>query len=129
MPIPDLQLVHKDARGELYAIDLPDNRELMLLFSKAGTLRGGHSHSCPEQVMVLSGRMHYHKLKVLGGITTPEATLLTAGEVSFNPAGVIHLGNFVEDTWLIELKLARKGEWTQKNYPPWRERVNASSRA
>ena len=121
----DLKLVHEDARGELYAINLPDNREIMLLHSKAGTLRGGHSHSVPEQVLVLTGRMLYHKMPPgRSGIVLE----LEPGDCSFNDAGMIHMGQFETDAWVLELKLAKKGEWTQENYPPWREMVEANIR-
>ena len=107
----------------MYAIDLPDNREVMLLFSKAGTLRGGHSHSVPEQVLVLTGRMLYHKMRPgRSGIVTE----LEPGDCSFNDAGVIHMGEFLEDSWIIEAKMARKGEWSQIDYEPYRARVRSS---
>ena len=119
----DLKLVHEDARGELYAIELPDNREVMLLFSKAGTLRGGHSHSVPEQVLVLTGRMLYHKLHPGRASYTTE---LEPGDCSFNAADVIHMGEFLEDSWIIEAKMAKKGEWSQTDYEPYRARVRES---
>ena len=42
----NLEQVHQDSRGDIYRVLLPDNRELMLFFCKAGFLRGGHSHDC-----------------------------------------------------------------------------------
>ena len=62
MEEPKLTKVHEDERGAIYSIALPDNRELMLLFSKAGVFRGGHSHDCDEAVMLLSGGMRYWKI-------------------------------------------------------------------
>lgn len=121
---PSLKLEHADARGEIYSLQLPGNRELMLLHSKKGTLRGGHSHSVGEQVMVLSGKMAYHKRDEEGG---QYVRFLGSGDCSFNESGLIHMGEFLEDTWLIEWKLAPKGAWTQENYEPWRERVRAST--
>ena len=108
----------------MYSIDIGD-RELMLLFSKKGTLRGGHSHDVPEQVMVLTGEMRYHKHF---GDVGESRTVLTPGACSMNAAGQVHMGEFLEDTWLIEFKLAKKGEWTQENYAPWRDRVEANAR-
>ena len=121
---PSITLVHQDARGELYSISLPDNRELMLLHSTKGSLRGGHSHSVSEVVMLLTGKMRYHK------VLNPLVTLtqdLEAGGTSGNAPGEVHMGEFLEDSWLIEFKLARKGEWTQENYEPLRARVRAST--
>ena len=42
---PKIVLVHEDDRGEMYSISLPGDRELMLLHSKKGTLRGALSFS------------------------------------------------------------------------------------
>ena len=43
---PTIKLEHADSRGEIYSISLPGDKELMLLHSKAGALRGGHAHDC-----------------------------------------------------------------------------------
>ena len=117
---PSIKLEHADARGEIYSIALPDNRELMLIHSAPGAFRGGHSHDCHEVVTLLSGKMRYHKL-------TQVATI-GPGDSSFNRRGEIHMGEFLEDTWLVEYKLAQKDAWTQTDYEPMRERVRASQR-
>ena len=117
-----VKLEHQDHRGEIYSIQLPDNRELMLLRSVAGIFRGGHSHSCDEIVALLTGKMRYHKLiaqKTIERVMKP-------GDVSYNPAGQIHMGEFLEESWVVEFKLAKKGEWMQENYPPFREKVEAA---
>jgi len=117
---PAISLVHADARGEMYSISLPGDQELMLLHSKRGSLRGGHSHDVPECVMVLTGGLRYRKRTPNGVERTEE---LKAGDCAFTPAGEIHLGQFLEDTWITELKLAAKGQWSQENYTPWRTEV------
>ena len=117
---PSIKLEHADARGEIYSIILPGNREIMLLRSNPGALRGGHSHSCDEIVVLLSGRMVYHK--------QVDREFMTAGDVSFNRAGDIHMGEFLEESWVIEAKLAEKGAWSQTDYEPMREKVRASQR-
>lgn len=122
---PIITLEHADSRGEIYSIELPDNREVMLLHSTPGSWRGGHSHDCDEIVVLLSGKMDYWKN--LHGRDIVHN--LAGGETSFNAAGQIHMAHFPEDSWVMELKLARKGEWTQTDHPPYREQVNASSRA
>ena len=120
MDEPRIKLEHADSRGEIYSIQLPDNRELMLIHSTPGAKRGGHSHNCDEVVTVLSGKLLYQK---------PTSVMeFGPGLSSFNKAGVIHMGSFPEDTWLIEYKLAPKGGWTQKNYQPYRDKVEASLR-
>ena len=119
---PKITKVHADARGEIYSISLPDNRELMLLHSVQGSLRGGHSHSVPEAVMVLLGKMRYWKRGPHGNHGERVFTL-KAGECSPTAAHTDHYAEFLEDTWLIEVKHARIGEWTQAEYKPWRKLV------
>ena len=119
---PTIKLEHADLRGEIYSIELPDGHELMLIHSTPGSFRGGHSHSCGERVLTLSGQMVYH---VADG-SADHQWRVSSGEVVYHPAGQIHMGEFPEDTWLVEYKFAKKGEWSQENYGPYRERVNAS---
>lgn len=121
---PVLKKVHEDARGQMYAIVLPDGSELMLLHSKKGTLRGGHSHDVPESIMVLSGEMEYHKRP---NAISPIHETLVSGDCSGNAAGEIHMGEFIEDTWLIEWKITGGKPWMNKDYEPWRELVRASA--
>ena len=122
---PVLKLEHTDSRGEIYSILLPDGHELMLLHSTAGSLRGGHHHSCNERILMLSGLMRYSKM-VEG---KERQFVLNGGGICCNPAGQEHMGEFLEDSWLIEYKLAKVGEWTQENYAPFRARVNESINA
>jgi len=137
---PVLKLEHSDARGEIYSIPLPGDKELMLLHSKEGSLRGGHCHDVDEVVLLLTGKMVYHKRKEDGpekiyeldaGTVSRPPTDITAGVklhgLSFNPAGEYHMGEFLEDTWLIEYKIGvTKTEWRNIDYEPWRERVKAN---
>jgi hypothetical protein len=117
---PSIKLEHSDDRGEIYSIALPDNQEMMLLHSNAGVFRGGHWHSCDEVVMLLSGAMRYHKH--ING--KDQTTLMEDGDASYNGAGQIHMGEFLEDSWVIEYKLGTAvGAWTQENYPPYRAKV------
>ena len=124
MDEPSIKLEHSDSRGEIYSIQLPNDRELMLIHSTPGSFRGGHSHDCDEIVMVLSGELIYHKKGVhqVGEVHH----VVAAGDTAFNHAGLIHMGEFLEDTWLIEYKLAKKEEWSQKNYEPYRKQVRES---
>ena len=119
---PAISLVLADQRGEIFSISLPDNREMMLLHSVKGSKRGGHSHTVQESVMVLTGKMRYHK-KGRDGRRLETNFVLEAGQESHTAAGVVHMAEFLEDTWLIELKDAKIGEWEQNNYQPWRDLV------
>lgn len=120
---PELKLEHTDSRGEIYSISLPDGHEVMLLRSVAGSLRGGHSHSCPERVVLLSGEMRYW-LRQHGQDTSH---ILYAGDAMYHDENVIHMGDFISDSWLIECKLAKKGEWTQQDYEPYRAMVRENA--
>ena len=132
---PSIKLEHADSRGEIYSIALPDNRELMLIHSKAGAFRGGHSHDCNEVVMLLTGKMRYHKVDEAGDpsydIMTPECVVDRHGyrikAFSLNPANEVHMGEFLEDSWVLEYKFAEKGQWTQQDYEPMREKVRESA--
>ena len=118
---PSLKLEHADARGEIYSIELPDGHELMLIHSTAGAFRGGHSHSCDEVVVLLSGKMRYHKEDQVYNLEGPST--------AHNQTGLVHMGEFLEDSWVVEYKFAKKGEWTQQNFEPMREKVRRSSQA
>ena len=123
---PELKLEHADARGEIYSLTLPGDRELLLLHSLPGSFRGGHAHTVDEIVVMLTGVMRYHKRTETG--KEDHGEVLKGGQGSFNEKGLVHLGEFVEDTWLLEWKLnTRKGEWKNLDYPEWRERVKAHS--
>ena len=124
---PSIKCVSEDARGEIFVISLPDDQELLLLHSKQGVLRGGHSHDVNEIVVILSGCMAYSKRDDMQRQEWGET--LKAGDDSFNPAGQIHMGEALTDLWLIEMKLnTAKGQWSNQDYLPWRERVLESSR-
>lgn len=127
METPKITLVSEDARGAIWSIELPDNKELMLLYSKAGTLRGGHSHTVAESVMVLTGRMKYHKLAPTG---EERLAVLGDGQYSFNEANQVHMGEFLEDTLLVEWKRKTNKEgWRSHDHEPWRRLVRAHTGA
>ena len=122
---PTIELVHSDSRGEMYAINLPGDKELILIRSDKGSLRGGHSHDVDETVVILTGKMKYHKQDKKGSY----AVAVKDGDASFNPAGLVHMGEFLEDTWLIEWKIdTDKNSWHNTNDLAWRERVTSNAK-
>ena len=124
---PTITKVSADERGEIFSLSLPGDREMLLLHSFKGTLRGGHSHSCPEAVLLLTGRMRYYKRTPESGQEWTEEVI--GGQDSYNAAGVVHLGEFLEDSWLIEWKInVTKEGWTSENYAPYRDKVIAQLR-
>ena len=125
MTTPELKLEHSDNRGQIYSIALHGNKELMLLHSVAGSVRGGHAHDCDEVITVLTGEVHYDKRDQDGAEWTED---MTAGDSRFVPKGLYHLAEFTEDSWLLEWKLAKdKTSWRNIDYKPWREKVAANS--
>jgi len=115
-----LEPVAKDYRGESWRIVFPDNREALLIFTKAGFFRGGHSHSKPEISLLLTGKVRTWKM-----IGDQEIVAVKgAGEFMINQAGEPHLTLALEDYWLIDWKInAHIGEWITTNYEPYRVRV------
>ena len=123
---PTITRVSEDARGEMYVITLPGDRELLLLHSVAGSFRGGHAHTVDEIVVMLAGAMRYHKRSEAGKEAHGE--VLKGGQGSFNEKGLVHLGEFTEDSWLIEWKIdTHNGAWKNLEYAPWREKVAANA--
>ena len=121
---PRLDHIHSDARGDIYRLLVPPDLEVMLFRCKAGQLRGGHSHTVPEVVSVLAGAMNYHR--IIGGQYNIERT--APGDCRVNLPGQPHMGEFLEDSWVIEWKFgpnAGIGKWETVDYPPLRERVLA----
>ena len=115
-----LEPVAKDYRGESWRVVFPDNREALLIFTKAGFFRGGHSHSKPEISLLLTGRVKTWKIVN----NTEVITEKSAGEFMINQADEPHLTLALEDFWLIDWKIdAHIGEWITTNYEPYRVRV------
>lgn len=115
-----LEIVHEDSRGMIYSLALPTKQELMVFLCNAGARRGGHSHDVREIVLVLSGKLRYHKL-----IDGQEVVLEKgAGDFIYNEPGEPHMAEFLENTWVAEFKIgSRIGEWTTTDYLPFREKV------
>ena len=126
---PTLKLIHEDSRGEMYQILLPTGQEIMLLHSKAGAVRGGHSHTADEMVAIVSGSLEYHKIHRNGAGTS---VVYRAGSGSHNLKGVAHYGEFLEDSWLLEFKYGPNsavGEWQNVDYEPFRKLVRGRMEA
>lgn len=119
---PKLTLIAKDMRGASWSLLFPDNREAVLIFTRKGFYRGGHSHDKPETSIVLTGRMRYRKMTEDG----KENTFTQGpGDVLYNKPGEIHLAHALEDGWLMDWKInTLKGEATSMNYPPYRKFVD-----
>ena len=126
MTAPILKLEHEDARGAIYSITLDGDKELILLHSKKGSLRGGHSHDVNEINVLLTGKMKY--LKERGEGTYKYTETLNGGTASYNHIGEYHLAEFLEDSWVLEWKInTSKGKWKNIDHAAWRERVKENA--
>ena len=81
------------------------------------------------RIATLSGKMKYYKLPIGGdGIVGEGRTIiLKEGDRSYNRAGEIHMGEFLEDSWVVEYKFSDKDAWTQADYEPYRQMVRESA--
>lgn len=105
----------------------PDDTEMILIYTKKGAMRGGHSHDRPETSMVLSGRMKYWKRLVDGTEIEFEHG---PGETLHNEPGEVHMAQAMEDGWLMDWKVETKvGECTTTNYEPYRSKIKAALEA
>ena len=120
---PVLTKIAEDARGASWSIMLPDGQEVVLIHTKAGFRRGGHSHNVPEVSVLLSGEIYYRKRSTDG----EEAGFVQGpGGVLENSAGEAHLATFAKDSWLVDMRPGSKADEVHNtNYPPWRALVDA----
>ncbi len=118
---PHLEPIAQDRRGANWSLLLPNGGELILIYTRKGMYRGGHSHDKPETNLMLSGRIKYWKMHPDGRETEFE---LGPGETSHNEPGEAHLALALEDYWLVEWKIGVKaGESRTISYPPYRKKV------
>jgi hypothetical protein len=136
MDDPKFEKISEDERGANWRILLPDGRELVLIYSKADTWRGGHSHDTNEVALLLDGQMEYikrayekEKKGQVSMLSDKDSTLtIYPGDSYRNRAGEPHIGHFTEESWLIDWKLGPKAVgFTTTNYPRYREKVRKPS--
>jgi hypothetical protein len=120
---PTITPIASDSRGASWSIKIPnEDREAVLIFSRAGAYRGGHFHTKPEVSLLLTGKVHYWKqTNESGEIEFDELP----GQRLVNKAGEAHLAHFLEDSWLLDWKL-ESGPCQTYNYKPYREKVEES---
>ena len=117
-PGPKLSFIAEDERGASWGLTFPDGSEAIIIFSKKGAFRGGHSHNVDEISLLLSGKAHYWKRT--GDGQESEFDELP-GEALFNKAGHPHLARFDEDSWLFDWRLGKPV--VTHAYPTYRGRV------
>ena len=118
---PKIEPIFEDSRGASYRVVFPDNIEMILIYTKKGAMRGGHSHDRPETSMVLSGRMHYSKILNDGSEIYFDHG---SGETLHNEPGEVHMATALESGWLMDWKIGTKiGECITTNYEPYRAKI------
>ena len=126
MENPTVKLIAEDERGASWQILLPDNRELVLIYTRKGFWRGGHHHTKPEISLVLSGKLRTRKIikDIDSDYNVYEREIeieRSAGETISNKAGEPHVTMALEDYYLIDWKIGAKiGEWQTIDYDPYR---------
>lgn len=124
-----LEPVAKDYRGESWRILFPDNREALLIFTKVGFYRGGHSHSRPETSLILQGKVRSWKIvteETVNSFRDNREIIreISAGEIMHNEAYEPHVTLALTDYWLFDWKVDTKiGESETITYKPYRDLV------
>lgn len=121
MESPKIQPIAEDFRGASWSLMLPNGQELVLIYTKKGMYRGGHSHNFPETSIVISGKMQYKKKFPDGREIEFEHG---AGEVLHNEPNEVHVAQATEDGWLLDVKAAKQSDWVTTNYPAYRAKVD-----
>lgn len=121
MDKPIIEPIAKDFRGESWSLMLPNGQELVLIYTKKGMKRGGHSHNFPETSVIVCGKLAYKKKFPDGREITFEHG---PGEVLHNEPNEIHMAQATEDGWLVDIKEAKQADWVTTNYPPYRSEVD-----
>ena len=111
------ELIAKDSRGYHYRLQSADkSKQIPQIFTHAGFLRGGQSHTNKEIIVLMSGKMSLTLLE--DGIE--RTMVLKANEPFHVPINVPHIAAFETDSWFYEIK-DLPVETT--NYPRWRALV------
>lgn len=121
---PELRPIGSDSRGASWSLYFPDlDAEMVIIYSKANTYRGGHSHiNKRETSMLLSGSVSYVKKLTDGQIIEFDEK---PGDVLKNDIGEVHRAYFTEPSFLIDWKIDCKvGEAITVNDPELRAKVD-----
>jgi quercetin dioxygenase-like cupin family protein len=91
---------HRDPRGSIVVLHV-DGHEFLLMYSKAGALRGGHSHTHRQFDLMLTGKIR-RTLRSPEGAMVDDAQPTRAGEFVVTEPHVPHLFKFLEDSLILE---------------------------
>lgn len=116
----ELELVSKDARGEIYVLKNKRGEEVANLDGfNAGAPRGGHYHSYPEIKTVVHGRLNYLRVDPRK-IDSEIKTVVVKDDIIDIEPMIAHLFIALEDSLLFG---TRGGRYETTNYQPYRKVV------
>lgn len=100
-------------------LDVAENqapiRSIMIITSKAGSVRSNHYHKQDSHYCYLmSGKLEWHEKPVEG--TELESQTLVAGDMVFTPPMTIHAAKFLEDTVMLAFSTLGRNQLTNAEY-------------
>lgn len=106
----NLPFLSQDARGtiqQLFGHDAGDIKSILLISSKAGTVRSNHYHKKDSHYCyLLSGKAMWYELPLVkyksSSIISP-SILLSPGDMVYTPPMIIHAVRFLEDSQLLAM--------------------------
>lgn len=109
-----------EERGEINIIldiakEQPPIRSVMVITSKAGSVRSNHYHKRDSHYCYLmSGKAKWYEKPVEGGEL--ESEILGAGDMVFTPPLTIHAVKFLEDTTMLAFSTLGRDQMSNEEY-------------
>lgn len=123
MEPPTISLIQEDSRGASWSIKFADNRELVLIYTRQGMYRGGHSHDRPETSLLVKGGPVRYLKRYLDG--HEEEFEHVEGQELHNAPGEVHRMFALSENWILDSKINTKiGECITTNDPELRAKVD-----
>jgi mannose-6-phosphate isomerase-like protein (cupin superfamily) len=110
--------ISKDARGEIYNLNIPANNVINIQTTNEGYARGGHSHTYDEIFLVVTGLVEYHT----GTEKKERVRKFTAGSIIRTTPNEPHYLMAKEFSVLVEVRPGGT-EYSPKDYKPFRDKV------
>lgn len=104
----------KDKRGKVWSFKISETplKEIMILYTKKGALRGGAVHSVVENRVVLEGRIKMKELREEREIEYE----MKEGDFAWTEKEVPHLMESLTESWVMEWHPAGKKNWIHEKY-------------
>lgn len=112
-----LELVSKDARGEIYNLMAPSDYHIRVLTIRKGYARGGHSHEYDEVFLLIRGKVEYHT----GEVGREKVQRRDQGSTIETVPSEPHYMLALEDC--VALEVTPSSNFQSREYPPYRSIV------